>query len=211
MKRLAFVVVLVLVAFASCNRTHNYIIPVDYEKYYEGVTSLTEEESQELTHNISMAWYNNTIGKEIPDIKVKTIDGKEVRLKKLLKGETILIFSEPYCGWGGEEVETAFPATLCNMKDELEGIDILCLIGLFEDADLQETIDFAKSLQDKYEKIYLIEQKDAMRTNLTGSPTKFFIDKEQIVRHIQMGFALDGRSEEVIRQGVSLMRKEKQQ
>ena len=208
MSRLAFI--FALVAIVSCNRSNNYIIPVDYEKYYEGVTSLTEEESKELSRNISMAWYNNTIGKEIPDIKVKTIEGKEVRLKKLLKGETILIFSEPYCGWGGEEVETTFPATLRNMKDELEGIDILCLIGLFEDADLQETIDFAKSLQGQYEKIYLIEQKDALRTNLTGSPTKFFIDKQQIVRHIQMGFALDGRSEEVIRQGVSLMRKEKQ-
>ena len=211
MKRFVLIFVIVFVVFASCNRSDNYIIPVDYEKYYEGVTSLTEKESQELSHNISMAWYNNTIGKEIPDIKVKTFDEKEVRLKKLLNGETILIFSEPYCGWGGEEVETAFPATLRNMKDELDGIDVLCLIGLFEDADLQETIDFAKSLQGQYEKIYLIEQKDALRTNLTGSPTKFFIDKDQIVRHIQMGFALDGRSEEVIRQGVSLMRKEKQQ
>ena len=210
MKRLTFVVVLVLVAFASCNRTHNYIIPVDYEKYYEGVTSLTEKEDQELSQRIYMDWYHNTVGKEIPDIQVKDLDGNTIKLKKWFKRETILIFADPHCGFGEEEVEKEFPIALRNMKDELKDIDILCLVEVAEDSNEQETMNYAKSLQGEYNNLFIIDQTDAMRTNLTGSPTKFFIDKEQIVRHIQMGFALDGRSEEVIRQGVSLMRKEKQ-
>ena len=210
MKRLAFVVVLVLVAFASCNRTHNYIIPVDYEKYYEGVTSLTEKEDQELSQRIYMDWYHNTVGKEIPDIQVKDLDGNTIKLKKWFKRETILIFADPHCGFGEEEVEKEFPIALRNMKDELKDIDILCLVEVAEDSNEQETMNYAKSLQGEYNNLFIIDQTDALRTNLTGSPTKFFIDKEQIVRHIQMGFALDGRSEEVIRQGVSLMRKEKQ-
>ena len=37
MKRLAFVFSIILIAFASCNRTDNYIIPVDYEKYYDSM------------------------------------------------------------------------------------------------------------------------------------------------------------------------------
>ena len=82
MKRFAFVFTFVLVAFASCNRTHNYIIPVDYEKFYEGVTGLTEKEGQELSYRIYMDWYNNTMGREIPDIKVKDLEGKTVKLKK---------------------------------------------------------------------------------------------------------------------------------
>ena len=211
MKRLAFVVVLVLVAFASCNRTHNYIIPVDYEKYYEGVTTQTEKEDQELSQRIYMDWYHNTVGKEIPDIQVKDLDGNTIKLKKWFKRETILIFADPHCGFGEEEVEKEFPIALRNMKDELKDIDILCLVEVAEDSNEQETMNYAKSLQGEYNNLFIIDQTDAMRTNLTGSPTKFFIDKEQIVRHIQMGFALDGRSEEVIRQGVSLMRKEKQQ
>ncbi len=209
MKRIALILTVLLLAFA-CNRSENYIIPVDYEKYYEGVTSLTEKDGQELTQKIVMAWYNNTVGREIPDIQIKDLKGKTVRLKKWLKKETILIFAEPYCGYGSEEVEKDFPIAMQNLKEELEGIDILCLIEVAEDSNEQETIDYAKSLQGKYNNLFIIEQKDALRCNLTGSPTKFFIDEKQIVRHVQMGFTFDENgSEYSIRQGISLMRKEK--
>ena len=196
-----------ILSFASCNRSDNFIIPVNYEAYYEGVTSLTEKENQGLTQNIVMAWYNNTVGREIPDIQIEGLDGKTVRLKKWLKRETILIFTEPYCGYGSEEVEKDFPIALQNLKEEMEGIDILCLIEIPEDSDKQETIEYAKSLLGKYSNLFIIEQKDALRCNLTGSPTKFFIDKKQIVRHVQMGFTFDENgSEYSIRQGVSMMR-----
>ena len=195
---------------SSCDRSDNYIIPVDYEKYYEGVTSLTEKEGQELSQKIAMAWYNNTIGKEIPDIQIKDLEGKTIRLKKWLKRETILIFTDTHCGFGKEEVEKEFPNAIGNMKDELQGIDILCLVELSEDSNLQETIDYAKSLQDKYSNLFIIDQKDALRCNLTGSPTKFFIDKKQIVRHDHMGMSMEqDRRENEIRQGISLMRNEK--
>ena len=212
MKRLAFVVVLVLVAFASCNRTHNYIIPVDYEKYYEGVTSLTEKKDQELSQRIYMDWYHNTIGKEIPDIQVKDLDGNTIKLKKWFKRETILIFADPHCGFGEEEVEKEFPIALRNMKDELKDIDILCLVEVAEDSNEQETMNYAKSLQGEYNNLFIIDQTDALRTNLTGSPTKFFIDKDQVVRHVHIGFALNQeRREEEIRQGISTLRNKEQQ
>lgn len=194
----------------SCDRSDNYIIPVDYEKFYEGVTSLTEKEGRELDLKITMEWYNNTLGKEIPNIKVKDIDGNPIKVKKWLKKETILLFTDTHCGFGKEEVEKEFPNAINNLKAELEGIDILCLVELSEDSNLQETIEYAKSLQDKYNNLFIIEQKDALCMNLTGSPTMFFIDKKQIVRHVHIGFAMEnGRREDILRQGVSLMRNEK--
>ena len=212
MKRLAFVIVLVLIAFASCNRTHNYIIPVDYEKYYEGVTSLTEKEDQELSQRMYMDWYHNTVGKEIPDIQVKDLDGNTIKLKKWFKRETILIFADPHCEFGEEEVEKEFPIAMRNMKDELKDIDILCLVVVAEDSNEQETIDYAKSLQGEYNNLFIIDQTDALRTNLTGSPTKFFIDKDQVVRQVHIGFALNQeRREEEIRQGISTIRNKEQQ
>ena len=210
MRKIVFILGIVLIVFASCNRTHNYIIPVDYEKYYEGVTSLTEKESRELDQKIMMAWYNNTMGKEIPDIKVKDLDGKAIKLKKWLKRETILVFADTHCGFGKEEVETEFPIAINNMKEELEGIDILCLIEDMDDSEPDEALNYAKNLQGNYPNIFIIDQKDALRMNLTGSPTKFFIDKKQIVRQIHMGFSMDTeRREEALRQGIEMMRKEK--
>jgi len=211
MKKIAFAFNVLVLVIASCNRTNNYIIPVDYEKYFDGVTSLTEKEDQELSQKIMMAWYNNTMGREIPDITIKDLDGKTLKLKKWLKRETILIFADPHCGFGKEEVEKEFPIAILNMKDELKDIDILCLIELAEDSTPEETVEYAKSLQGVYNNLFIIDQDDALRTNLTGSPTKFYIDKDQIVRQIHMGFAMNQEQrEESIRQGISLMKKEKQ-
>ena len=211
MKRIVFALTVLLFGFVSCDRTDNYIIPVDYEKYYEGVTSLTEKEGQELSQRIYMDWYNNTMGKVIPDLNVKDLDGKTVKLKKWLKRETILVFTDTHCGFGKEEVEKELPMTISIMKDELVGIDILCLI---EDAEISapgEALNYAKSLQGSYNNIFIIDQKDALRMNLTGSPSKYYIDKDQIVRQVHIGFAMNQEQrEESIRQGISLMKKEKQ-
>lgn len=212
MKRNSFTLTILMLAFASCNHSsNNYIIPVDYESYYEGVTSLTEKEDQELSQNIMMDWLNNTKGKEIPDIQVKGLDEKNMKIKKLLKRETILVFTDTHCGFGKEEVEKEFPMAINNMKDEFEGIDILCLVENAEDSAPDEALNYAKSLQVSYDNIFIIDQKDAIRMNLAGSPTKFYIDKDQIVRQIHMGFAMNQEQrEESIRQGISLMKKEKQ-
>ena len=211
MKKICLCITFLVLAIASCNRAHNYIIPVDYEKYYEGVTSLTEKEGQELSQRIYMDWYNNTMGKEIPDINVKDLDGKTVKLKKLLNRETILVFTDTHCGFGKEEVEKELPMTISNMKDELAGIDILCFIEDTEVSEPGEALDYAKSLQGSYNNIFIIDQQDALRMNLTGSPSKFYIDKDQIVRQVHIGFAMNQEQrEESIRQGISLMKKEKQ-
>ena len=200
-----------LFGFASCDRTDNYIIPVDYEKYYKDVTSLTEKEGQELDQKIMMDWYNNTMGREIPDITIKDLDGNTLKLKKWLKRETILVFTDTHCGFGKEEVEKELPIAIGNMKDELVGIDILCLVEDTEDSAPGEALNYAKSLHGSYNNIFIIDQKDALRMNLTGSPSKFYIDKDQIVRQVHIGFAMNQEQrEESIRQGISLMKKEKQ-
>ena len=212
MNKILFVITSIVLAFASCNRSNNYIIPVDYEKYNDGVASRSEKENQELTMRLYMDWYHNTVGKEIPDIRVKDLEGKSIRLKKWLKRETILIFTDTYCSFGGEEVEQDFPNAINNMKDELEGIDILCLVELSEDSALQKTVEYAKTLQGKYDNIFIIDQKDALRGNLAAAPTKFFIDKKQIVRHIQTGFTFDENgSEYSIRQGIMMMKEKQKQ
>ena len=211
MSKITFALTVLLLVIASCNRTDNYIIPVDYEKYYEGITSLTEKEGQELSQRIYMDWYNNTMGKEIPDINVKDLDGNTLKLKKWLNRETILVFTDTHCGFGKEEVEKELPITIGNIKDELVGIDILCLVEDAEDSAPGEALDYAKNLQGNYNKVFIIDQKDALRTNLTGSPTKFYIDKDQIVRQVHVGFSMNQEQrEESIRQGISLMKKEKQ-
>ena len=209
-KRTLFALALAAICvMPSCNRPDNYIIPVDYEKYYKGVTGLTEKESQEIYFKVMEEWYKNTLGKEIPDIEVKDLDGNTIMLKKWLKKETILVFTGPHCGFGMEEADKEFPSALHNMKDELQGIDILCLVELAKESDQQVTLDYAKTLQGAYDNLFIINHMEALKTNLTACPTKFFIDEKQIVRHVHIGLALDQeKREEEIRIGVALMRKQ---
>ena len=196
--------------FVSCQNSDNYIIPVDYEKLYEGVSSQTEQQGSELAWQIMQAHWNNTIGKEIPDIKVKGTDGKNYKLKKLLMQGTIIIFSTPNCGWGEEDAKNEFPALCHEISDELEGIDIFCLIENDKSYDQQKISDYVWALQKEYSKVYLIEQKDAQKINLNASPTKLFINKEQTVVHMQFGYAMGTDAQiNIIREGINEINKEK--
>ena len=56
----AFLAVFLLV---GCGRNDNYIIPVDYGRYYEGKSDLTEAESQEINERIMTDMQRATIGK----------------------------------------------------------------------------------------------------------------------------------------------------
>lgn len=204
------ITIFIAALLVGCNRNDNYIIPVDYEKLFESVSSQTEQQGSERTFQIMQAHWDNTVGKEVPDIKVKGTDGKSYKLKKLLKQGSIIIFSTPNCGWGEEEAETEFPALCHEISDELEGIDIFCLIENDKSYDQQKVSDYAWALQKEYSKVYLIEQKDAQRINLNASPTKLFINEEQTVVYMQLGYAMDHEAQiNLIRAGINEINKEK--
>lgn len=210
MKKTVLLAFLATFLLVGCGRNDNYIIPVNYEKFYEGVTSLTEEQSQELSMKISEEQWNNTIGKEIPDIKVKDPNGKSYKLKKLLKKSSIIIFSAHNCGWGKEEAQKEFPALIREISDELDGIDIFCFVENSKDYNQQQVGDYVWSLQKEYSKIYLIDQNDAIKINLYACPTKLFINKEQIVSFMHVGYAMEPEARlNIIRTGINEINKEK--
>lgn len=203
----AFIATFLLV---GCGRNDNYIIPVNYEKFYEGITSLTKEQGQELSLKISEEQWNNTIGKEIPDIEVKDPNGKSYKLKKLLKKSSIIIFSAHNCGWGKEEAQKEIPALIREISDELDGIDIFCFVENSKDYNQQQVGDYVWSLQKEYSKIYLIDQNDAIKINLYACPTKLFINKEQIVSFMHVGYAMEPEARlNIIRTGINEINKEK--
>lgn len=194
----------------GCSRKDNYIIPVDYEKLYESVSCQTELQGGEQTFQIMQAHWDNTVGKEVPNIKVQGTDGKSYKFKKLLKQGSIIIFSTPNCGWGEEDAETEFPALCREISDELEDIDIFCLIENDKSYDQQKVNDYAWALQKEYSKVYLIEQKDAQKINLNASPTKLFINEEQTVVYMQLGYTMDHEAQiNLIRAGINEINKEK--
>lgn len=202
--------VVALLLFAACQRSDNYIVAVDYAKFYEGVSNLSEEQGAQISMQIANEQWDNTVGKEIPDIKVKDPDGKNHKLKKLLSQGAIIIFSSYNSGWGKVEAETEFPALIREISDELEGIDIFCFVENSNDYDQQMVSDYVWSLQKNYSKVYLIDQKDASKMNLIACPTKLFINKHQTVSYMHVGYAMEPEARiNLIRTGINEINKEK--
>ena len=209
MKR--FVIIALMAAFlVSCGRNYNYIIPLDIAKYYEGKSNLTEAESQEINERIIAELQRATINKTVPDFKVNDIDGKTFSLKKLLKNQSVLIFSAHNSSWGKHDAEIDFPTAIRALEEEMEGIDVFCLVENDKDYDQNEVLDYAWKLQKEYSKVYLIDRKDAQSMNLTICPTKYFINEEQIVTEMYAGYAFEEEDRELILlSGIYSMQKEK--
>ncbi|MCQ2305517.1 MAG: hypothetical protein MJZ97_11050 [Bacteroidales bacterium] len=182
----------------GCGRNDNYIIPIDYEKYYEGKSDLTEAESQEINERIMTDMQRATIGKSIPDIKVKDIDGKEFRLIKLIQHPSVAIFSAHNSSWGKRDAEVDFPNAIRALEDEMESIDVFCLVENNADYDQNAVMDYAWRLQKNYSKVYLIDQKDAQSMNLSICPTKYFINEKHIVTDMYAGYAFEEEDRQLI-------------
>ena len=182
----------------GCGRNDNYIIPVNYEKYYEGKSDISETESQEINERIMTDMQRATIGKSIPDIKVKDIDGKEFRLKKLIQHPSVAIFSAHNSSWGKRDAEVDFPNAIRALEDEMEGIDVFCLVENSADYNQNAVMDYAWQLQKNYSKVYLIDQKDAQSMNLSICPTKYFINEKHIVTDMYAGYAFEEEDRQLI-------------
>ncbi len=198
MKKTVLLAFLATFLLVGCGRNDNYIIPVDYEKYYEGKSDLSETESQEINERIMTDMQRATIGKTIPEIKVKDIDGKEFRLKKLIQNPSVVIFSAHNSSWGKRDAEVDFPNAIRALEDEMEGIDVFCLVENNADYDQNAVMDYAWQLQKNYSKVYLIDQKDAQNINLSICPTKYFINEKHVVTDMYAGYAFEEEDRQLI-------------
>ena len=198
MKKTVLFAFLAAFLLVGCGRNDNYIIPVDFGRYYEGKSDLTEAESQEINERIMTDMQRATIGKTIPDIKVKDIDGKEFRLKKLIQHPSVAIFSAHNSSWGKRDAEVDFPNAIRALEDEMEGIDVFCLVENSADYDQNAVLDYAWQLQKNYSKVYLIDQKDAQSMNLSICPTKYFINEKHVVTDMYTGYAFEEEDRQLI-------------
>ena len=133
----------------------------------------------------------NTINKYIPNTPIYSLTGQKFNLQKILSKKTILISSDNHCGFGYASLMDDFPIALDSLKGELQDYEIICLVKRTE-MDVEDSLGFeafTTGLQKIYKSIYIIDEADAYRMNLTGNPARFYIDKDQKVEHIASGLS----------------------
>lgn len=185
---------MVIVIF-GCTQKTNYIIPADLSRSEDEVTArlkthgLTQEEMNGIMEGQMKEVMNNTVGKTMPDVFVRSLAGKVVNLKSLIKVKTLLNFTDAHCGAGAESTIGTLPGVLKKLKQENININtILILVKTPDDsANIARFSRFIEECKPLYSNIYIIEEDISLKINIIGSPARLIIGNDHKVLHLNFG------------------------
>ena len=193
MKKSNYILLVILIALLnSCTEQKNYIVETGFSLLMPDTMNgetVAQSGKKEVVYIEKLK--SNTINKFIPYIPVYDLSGQKLNLQDVISKKTILISSDSYCGFGKASLTEDFPIALDSLKDELQDYDIICLVKRTE-TDIEDSSrleKFTAELQEMYESIYIIEESDAYKMNLSESPARFYINKDQKVEHIASGLS----------------------
>lgn len=193
MRKSSYILLVILIALSnSCTEQKSYIVETDFSLMMpDTINGETVAQSKRKGAVYIEKLKSNTVNKFIPEIPVYDLSGQKLNLQDVISKKTILISSDSHCGFGRASLTEDFPIALDSLKDELQDYDIICLVKRtetdFEDSSRFE--EFTSELQETYESIYIIEESDANKINLTGNPTRLYINKDQKVEHFASGLS----------------------
>jgi len=128
---------------------------------------------------------NIVVGNKAPGFALKSLDGKELALGKLLqKGPVVAAFFKVSC----PVCQFTFP--FIERLHHRYGGDGVTIVGISQD-DARATKDFAKEYGTTFPMLLDEKSKGYVASNaygLTNVPTVFFIDTDATVKTICMGF-----------------------
>lgn len=193
MRKSNYILLVILIALLnSCTEQKNYIVETGFSLLMpDTINGETVAQSRKKGAVYLEKLESNTINKYIPNIPVYGLSGQKLNLQDVISKKTILISSDSYCGFGRASLTDDFPIALDSLKDELQDYDIICLVKRTE-TDIEDSSrleEFTSELQEIYESIYIIEESDAYKMNLSGNPARFYINEDQKVSHIAGGLS----------------------
>jgi len=166
------VLAVLTIGIFGCNPKAEYIIPVDfvkYEKEFEpGEKGLTQKDSQAIYERLSIEINTNTIGRELPDIMVETIENDNLNLRTLINGPTLICISDAHCGWGIDALVNGVPRALKKAQNENIEIEGICLF-IKEDPENENMEMFNSKLNELiplYHNLFIISSEESKRTRL---------------------------------------------
>lgn len=188
--QLIFVYVLLGILF-SCNNPDNYIIETDIERIAINASKngLTVEESGRMGALVFDSLKKNTVGKKLPSVIVTNLSNQKLNLANDLSGTSVIISSDIYCGFGLDCISNLFPKALKLLKNKNKDTRIICLLKKTA-SDVKDSKLFDKTLNElksSYQAIYIIDESEARKLNLSINPTRLYVNKYNIVTNYELG------------------------
>ena len=184
-----------LLFLAACSPKPGHIIPVNLAKYENEIATrlkthgLTQEEMNEINRPMNKELLDNTQGKLLPEVFVSKLTGPTVKLQDLIHEPTLVNFTSPGCGPGNEGTLDFLPKALDMLKKEKIVVHTICII-VRDSSDILKPEKITNLFHDcgkYYQEVYVMEGKDALRINAIGSPMRYFISKDFVVKSIDQG------------------------
>jgi len=178
---------------SACSEKKEYIIPVDFAAFEKDFgTGLTQQDVNEIGQKHWEIIKENSLQKRLPETFVYSIEGNEIDLRSLISKKTLIVFTDIHCGWGMEGILTDLPAALGNLNDKEKKKNVICLVVRTE-ADFEDQTRFNETIQEfilKYDQVYIIDEKESQKINVTASPTRMYFDEGQVLEYIGIGVTL---------------------
>jgi len=134
----------------------------------------------------------NTVGRELPSVKLENFQGNNVDIKDIVNKRSIMIISDSHCGFGGGSLRDDFPVELLKLKKNHKDFDVFCLV-VKNKSDFSDTVSFnsfISELKPIYPKLYVMTETESKKLNIISSPTRLFVDKNKIVVSYKTGMAM---------------------
>lgn len=190
-----FILFAVFIAIA-CNRKPQTITQVDFKTFESKMNTgapLTQEEVNKLMWKFQLDIQKNTTGRLLPDLQICDVQGNEYNLPDIIRRKTIIEISDAHCGFGIGCTLNDLPGIIARLKEKYDDFDVVCLV-IKTKADNNGHNPFNTYLTDLkplYPALYVIDEGDAGKLNVAGSPTRLLVDKNRTVVKISTGMAVD--------------------
>jgi len=182
MKQLAFYISILFVV-VGCNSRSDFIIPLNYnnyEKEFQQGRALNEKDLKIIFSRLRDEIKRKTIGKIMPVIIIEDSLGQKIPLRKIITSKTLLLFSSANCGWGTENLSRDMPEVLKKLETNNIKFNTVCLLTVStnDNNDPGNFNLFFKVISKIYPHTFKINDLEARKMNVFGSPTRIMIGRD---------------------------------
>ncbi len=198
----AFIIISFLFVSTYSLAQENIIIPIDFDAYEKlFIPPMTEKESYKIYEKQNLEIKEKSIGKQLPDIYVKTLKGDSILLKYLITEKTLCAFADSHCGFGLESLTNDLPKALNRIKSDGINLNTIAIYIIDTSDDLNST-RIKKNLieiTELHPNTYILKNCGAKKINIIGGVTRYYFNDDGVLMEIKGGLSnVDRLTNEII-------------
>jgi hypothetical protein len=175
------------------------IVPTQFEPIGPGENGVTVQQMSDHSQEQFERIKRNTLNHRIPAVEVLNSENETVDLSGMIEKPTFILAMDTDCSFGQMYARENFPLALNRPEIDRSQFDMIFLISTYRDQTFEsdKVVAFKKEMEELYDNVCLISEKNAMKLNAT-EVTTLLTDSNGVVLHFRKGTALNPDQENQI-------------